>query len=118
MQQEATACEFDLAVAIGEQSIVAQAHEATRKDVQEKATQELIGLQGHGLVLSMVGVVLVTKGHLTVLHGLQAGVADGDAMGVAAEITQHLLGAGEGVLGVNHPGLGMQAIEQDREAGR
>ena len=67
-QQVATAFEFDLAVAIGEQSIVAQAHEATRKDVQEKATQELIGLQGHGLLLSMVGVVLVAEAYLIVLH--------------------------------------------------
>jgi hypothetical protein len=33
----------------------------------------------------------------------EAAVGDGDTVGVAAEISQHLLGTGEGKLGIDHP---------------
>ena len=49
-------------------------------------------------------VVLPAKAHLAVvLERHQAAVGDGDAMGVAGEVGQHLLRSGEPGLGVDHP---------------
>ena len=39
-------------------------------------------------------------------------IGDGHAMGVAAEIAQHLQRTAEGWLGVDHPVVAMQAAEE------
>ena len=48
-------------------------------------------------------VVAPAEADLTVLHGEEAVVGDGDAVGVAAEVVEDLVGAGEGALGVDDP---------------
>ena len=58
-----------------------------------------------------MGAILPAKGHVTVTEGDQAVVADGDAMGVAGEIREHLIGAGEGRFAVQDPALGRCALE-------
>ena len=50
---------------------------------------------------------------LVVIDGKEAVVGDGDAMGVTAEITQHLLGSAHGLFGVYDPLL---AIERSKES--
>jgi hypothetical protein len=47
--------------------------------------------------------IATTKDDLAIDEGDQPMVGDGHAMGVAAEILQHLFGATEGALQVNHP---------------
>jgi hypothetical protein len=56
--------------AIGEQAEVANAHEAPRHDVQEKASQEFVGLEAHHLHAIVIGVVLPpeTDLALSVVH--------------------------------------------------
>jgi hypothetical protein len=56
-------------------------------------------------VLVVVRGVAPTKGNLLVGQGDESVVGDGDAMGVAAQILEHILGATEGWLGVDHPML-------------
>ena len=53
---------------------------------------------GHGASLLPVSVVPPTKSNLTVCHGNQAGVSNGDAMSIAREIGQHLRGPAKGRL--------------------
>ena len=56
--QESSGLEqLGLDVASGEQAVVADADEASGQDVQEEAPNELDGIEGKGLVLSVVGVV-------------------------------------------------------------
>ena len=43
-------------------------------------------------------------------------VRDGDTVGVASEVTDHLLGAAEGGLGIDDPVLAKQRSEKRREA--
>ena len=74
-----------------------------RADVQQKASNELVGSECHHLGLVVVAVVLPAEADLTVGEPDQPAVGDGDAMSVAAEIGQHLLGTGEGSLGIDHP---------------
>jgi hypothetical protein len=56
-------------------------------------------------VLVVVSGVAPTKGNLVVGQGDESVVGDGHAMGVAAQILEHILGATEGWLGVDHPML-------------
>ena len=52
---------------------------------------------------TVAAVVGVAKAHRAAVEAAQALVADGDAVGVAAEVVEDLLGAGEWPLGVDHP---------------
>jgi len=50
-----------------------------------------------------VAIVLPAEGDLVVGDGYQACVADGDAVGIAAEVGQHLGRTAEGRLGIGDP---------------
>jgi len=78
-------------------------HEALRKDVQQKTCQEFIDGQGQQFLFVAVSGIAPTKSDLAIGKGDQAMVGDGHAMGVAAEILQHIGGATEGRLQVHHP---------------
>ena len=43
-------------------------------------------------------------------------VRDGNAMGVASQIMQHMLGAAEGRLGIDDPVLAIERAQEDGEA--
>jgi len=86
--------------------------------VQEEAIEELEGWQTHGLALIGVGAIAPGEANAAVLEGEQALVGDGDALHVAAEVVEDLLGAGEGVLGVDDPGLGAKRSEEGASCGR
>ena len=61
------------------------------------------GFETHGLYGAVVAIVLPGEPDMVVVAGLDAAVGDGDAMGVAAEIGEHLRGSAEGLLGVDDP---------------
>ena len=90
---------------------MANAHEALGQHVQKEAAQELGGSERHLALLAAVGVVLPAEGDALAVEGQQTVIGDGHAMGVAAEITQHLHGSAEGGLGIDHPVVAMQAAE-------
>src|SRR6266478_2814287 len=79
----------------GEQPVVADAMEALRQDVAEEAADELAGCEGHELVArTAVGtIVLVLEGDAALVAGDQPAVGDGDAVGVARQISEHGLGS-------------------------
>ncbi len=58
--------DFIVASAIGEEAIMADAMEAVRQGVQEKATNELIGIERHHLGFAILPIVLPGKAHLTI----------------------------------------------------
>ena len=92
-------------VAAGEQPIVSDAMEALRQHVDQEAPDELVGRQRHGLVAGgpLDPIVLVLEGDAVLVGGQQPAIGDRDAVGVARQIAQHLLGPGERLLGVDHP---------------
>ena len=55
------------------------------------------------LLLALVAIVLPSEAHLTGFDIQQAIVRDRDAMGVAADVVEHLFRAGEGPLGIDDP---------------
>ena len=101
--------------AVGEQAEVADAHEAFWQHVKEEAAQELRSLESHGTLPAAMGIVLPSEGDLLAVESDQAVVGDGDAVGVTAEIAQHLRGSAHGLLGIDHPVLSMDSAQQLRE---
>jgi hypothetical protein len=79
-----------------QESVMADAHETLRKDVQQETPQELVDRQGSELLLIVVRGIAPAKSNLVILERDQAMVGDGHAMGVAAEIVQHVSGTTEG----------------------
>jgi hypothetical protein len=60
------------------------------------------GWQGHhlGLVASLGPVVFPFEGNAGLVEGDEAGIGDGDAMGVAGEIGEYRLGSAERYYGL------------------
>lgn len=104
--------EEPVAEAVGEQAEAADAHEAFGQHVQEEAAQELGGVERHDARPAAVGIIAPAEADLPAIEGGEAMVADGHAVGVAAEIAQHLLGSAEGRLGVDKPLLPAEPGEQ------
>ena len=84
------------------------AHEAFREDVQQEAAQELIERQSHQLLFVVVSGITPTERDLAFSKGDEAMVGDGHAMGVAAQIVEHMFVAAERSFGVHHPVLSEQ----------
>ena len=105
-----------LACTIGEKAVVTNADEAIGQDMLQETTQKLGRIEFHHPVTVAANIVLVAEAHRVRVQGRDPAVGDGDAMGIAGEIFQHLLGSAEGSLGIHHPLLGAQLLAQCSEA--
>jgi len=88
-------------------SMMADAVEAARQDVDQEAADELVGRQRHDLLAfsSRAAIVLVAERHAGLVEAEEPPVRNGNAVRVAREIGQHRLRPGEGRLGIDHPAL-------------
>ena len=59
-----------------------------------------------------MSVVLPAERHLTVVKRNQTVIGDGDAMGVARQIVQYMLGAPKRRLGIDNPVLAEKCAEE------
>ena len=98
---------------VGEEAEVADADEASWKQVQEEAAQELIDGQRHDALLVAVRGVSPAEADVAVGEGDQSAVGDADAVGVRTEVAQGVFRSTEGPLGVDDPVV----TEQDSEPG-
>jgi len=82
---------------VGEKAEVTHAVEAGGKQVQEKTSDELVRMKAHDLlaVTSIAPIILPSKGNMVIIKFDDAAVGDSDAMGVSAEIGEHLVRAAE-----------------------
>src|SRR5262245_24403724 len=89
----------------GLRTYLADAVEALGQHVHEEPANELAGLERHGFVpvRAFEAVVLVFERDAARVGRDQAAVGDGDAMGVAGQVGQHLLGPCERTLGIDAP---------------
>ena len=71
--------------------------------MEQEAADEFNRIELHDLDAVVVFGVTPANAHLTIVQAQQSTVGDGDAMGVAGQIFQHMLGTSEGRLGVDHP---------------
>jgi len=81
------------------------AMKAVGQDVQQETADELVRVEGHDAVTGLAGLTVIFpfESNTLAVEGDEAGIGNGDAMGVAGEIGEHLVGAGEGRFGVDHP---------------
>jgi len=87
--------------AIGQKAEVTDAHETFGQDVEEEAAQELRCGEGHLALLVARSVVLPAEGDPLAVKADPSMVGDGDAMGIAAQVAENLLGASESRLGID-----------------
>jgi hypothetical protein len=99
----ATESQFLPPVAIGQEAVVANALEALGQDMEQESTDELFGIQVHGFDLTAMAIVFPVELNPAIIDADQAMVGNGYAMGVAADIIEHLLWSGERRLGVDYP---------------
>ena len=90
-------------VAIGQQAVTADVFEAGGQHMQQEAADEFVGLKRHGLRCSGMFVVFPLEGDVAVVEADQPVVGYGYAVGVAAQIVDHVSGVAEGRLRIDHP---------------
>ena len=88
------------------------AMEAVRQAVKQKAANELVGTHGHLLLGVTMPVVAPTEADGSILDADEAAVCNGDAVRVAAEISEDMRGRAEGRLGIDDPGHPAQRPER------
>ena len=115
-EQRAAALERSGTAAVGEEAEVADADQAFGQDMDEKAAQELLGGNGHDLVLAAVSIVSPAEGDAMVLESHEAMVGDGDALGIAGQVVEDMFSTAEGWLGVNDPVHSAELPEEMVEA--
>lgn len=82
---------------------MAERMEAVRQRVQQEAANELVRVERHHLCPSAMTIIPPAERDAFVLRADQPGISDGDAMGVATEVGQHLPWTAERRFGVDHP---------------
>lgn len=110
--------EFGSAMAVCHEAEVANAMEAIGQRVKKVAADELVGLELHDLRRAVLAVVLPGKGDVILGEGYEPAVGDCNAMGIAAEIGQHLRGAAERPFGVDDSADAPHGDEVSCEGGR
>jgi hypothetical protein len=73
--------------------------------MKQEPADKLIGLEGHGFLAVMVGIISPEEGNLVVPEGEEAVIADGDSVGISAEVLKDPLGAIEGGFAIDDPFL-------------
>ncbi len=76
---------------------------ACRQDMKKEPADKLVGLEGHGLLAVMVGIISPEEGNLAVLDCADTVIADGDPVGISAEVLKGPLGAIEGGFAIDDP---------------
>jgi len=71
--------------------------------MKKEPPDKFIGLQGQGLLTVTVGIISPEKRNMAVPDSEDAVIADGDSMGISAEVLKDPLGAIEGRFAVDDP---------------
>jgi len=100
---------------VAQDSIVSDLHEAVGQDVQEKATDELRGVQGHELDRIVVVTVSVPESDLIIFYAYESVVGYGHPMSISAQVFHDRLSIVERGFAVNNPFLIIKLIEHGLE---
>jgi len=84
------------ACAIREEAVVTDTDQSRRKYMQQKPAKELVDVEAEELFGVAMCVVAIAEADALAVVGDDAGVADGDAVGVVGEISENLLRPAEG----------------------
>ena len=101
------------APSVGEQPVVTNAVQALGQNMEEKAADEFGAGERHGFgpITALAAIVFVAESDSALIMSEQSTIGDGDPMGIARQIAQYGIGAGEGTLGVDDPVGALQRHE-------
>ena len=102
--------------AVGQKADVTQALQAVGDNMQQKAADELVRWQGHGLDAMTLASVAEGKTPLSVVDIDDTVIGDGHAVGVAPERVEHRPRPGHGLLGIDHPCLVIEGVDDALKA--
>ena len=114
-EQVAAYSELFLAVAVPQEPVIANALEPVRQHVQQETPDEFPGAQGHRFDLIASAIIFPLEPDLIVFDVEQAVIGDGDAVGIAAHVVEHLLGSCERSFGIDNPIALFQVCQKPRE---
>lgn len=103
------------AVPVGKESELANADEAVWKNMLHVAPQEFRCRECHEALLVSVCIVLPAESDLFPIKRNEPVIADGNAMGIAAQITKHRFGALHCWFDIDDPVFPMQRLEKNPE---
>src|SRR5262245_15329266 len=101
---------------VGEEAHMPQALEAVGHNMQQKTPDKLMSLQCYGLHLIALAPIAIREAHMAIAHITEAMIRNRDAVDIAAQVLEHLDWPGARRLGVHHPRLAIELLEQVREA--
>lgn len=78
--------------------------------MEKEAPDEFDGIQLHYLVSAVIGIIPPSEEHRIIFNPYDAAVADGDAVGIAAEIAEHRIRVLKGRLQIDDPFLSMEPV--------
>ena len=93
----------------------ADANEAAGQHMQQEAAQEFWRREGHHSFVIAVGIISPAESDLVIGEGYQAMVGDSDAMGVAGEVAEDMMGTAEGWFGIDDPLVTKQGAQEGAE---
>lgn len=91
------------------------ADEALGQNMEQEPAQKLVGLKGEEPLLVFMGGVAPAEGDLIVMKGNKTTIRNRNAMGVGAEISQHLIGSAKRRFAVHHPPAAIELMDQAPE---
>src|SRR5437660_12127067 len=103
------------AVSIAQEPVLANAVESTGENMEEESPDELLGRERHDFLLIVVAVVAPVERDLPVFDIGDPMIGNRNPVRVAADVVHHLLGSGEGRLGVDDPFHVAHRIEMPAE---
>src|SRR5258708_32910908 len=90
-------------MAVRQKSVVANALKAGWNSVLQEPSDELVGREGHHLLLLPVAVMLPLEGYPGIFKCQQTPIGNSPPMSVTGQIYQPLVRSAKGGLRLNHP---------------
>jgi hypothetical protein len=106
------------ALPVGEESEVADAHEATWQQVKQESAQELLDGQRHEPLLVAMGGISPAESNVVIGESDQPAVGDSHAMCIRSEIAQRVFRSSERPLGIDDPVVAEQDPQPDGKSAR
>ena len=75
-------------MAIGKQSVVADANKPHWQDVHEEAADKFLSLESHGFLTAALLIVPIRESHFSIVSAKQTVVGNGDTMGVTGKVVK------------------------------
>lgn len=103
LKRRSDAREFGSAAGVCQEAKMTDAAEPLRQYVEQKATDELLGVERHHFGFVAGAIILPAEANVALLTGKEPAVGDRNTMGVTPEIGENLFWSAEGTLGIDDP---------------